>query len=89
MIDISRLFAEKCYKCQRPIVPVDGSKVAPKLRALGHDYHPDCFKCEVKCFFDFKDVRLALLHEIFTEVRPNSRGWLLPQEQQSLLPGLL
>ena len=47
MIAISRLFAEKCYKCKRPIVPVDGGKVAPKLRALGQDYHPDCFKCQV------------------------------------------
>ena len=56
MIAISRLFAEKCYKCKRPIVPVDGGKVAPKLRALGQDYHPDCFKCQVTCYFDFNDV---------------------------------
>ncbi len=48
-MNFSRLFAEKCYKCKRPIVPTEGSNVAAKLRALGQDYHPDCFKCEVKC----------------------------------------
>ena len=30
-----------------------------------------------------------LLHAIIAEVQPNSRGWMLPQEQQTLLPGLL
>ena len=41
---------EKCYKCKKPIVPVDGSNIAPRLRALNQNYHPECFKCEVKYF---------------------------------------
>lgn len=52
--DYEKLFAEKCYKCKRPIVPTEGSNVAAKLRALGQDYHPDCFKCE-KCGLILED----------------------------------
>ena len=29
------------------IVPKDGQTTAPRIRALGKDYHPPCFKCEV------------------------------------------
>ena len=40
--------AFRCTTCKRPIVPGEGQKTAPRLRALGKDYHPDCFKCQVK-----------------------------------------
>jgi len=42
-----QLFAEKCYACKKPIVPKDGSNMAPKLRALDQNYHPECFRCQV------------------------------------------
>lgn len=38
--------APRCATCKKPIVPGPGQKKAPRLRALGKDYHPDCFKCE-------------------------------------------
>ena len=60
--DYDKLFAEKCYKCKRPIVPTEGSKVAPKLRALGHDYHPDCFKCEVKYIVEITFVESTCIY---------------------------
>jgi len=41
-----QLFAEKCYACKKPIVPKDGSNIAPKLKALDQNYHPECFKCQ-------------------------------------------
>ena len=39
--------APKCSFCKKPIVPKEGQKTAPRLRALGRDYHPQCFQCEV------------------------------------------
>jgi len=38
--------APRCATCKKPIVAGPGQKKAPRLRALGKDYHPDCFKCE-------------------------------------------
>jgi len=38
--------AYRCVTCKKAIVPAEGQKTAPRLRALGKDYHPDCFKCE-------------------------------------------
>jgi len=38
--------AHRCATCKKPIVPKQGQMKAPRLRALGKDYHPDCFKCE-------------------------------------------
>ena len=107
--------------------------MAPKLRALGQDYHPDCFKCEVKCIatqfilkvglgmsltcnnnicmsldgtrpekgpwevgketenFNCLDTltfkpKKSITNVIIAEVWLGSRGWMLPQEQQTLLP---
>ena len=39
--------AIKCSYCKKPIVPKPGEKTVPRLRALGKDFHPTCFKCEV------------------------------------------
>lgn len=33
-------FAERCFSCKQPIV------AGARLRALGRDYHPECFRCE-------------------------------------------
>ena len=40
--------APRCATCKKPIVAGAGQKKAPRLRAMGKDYHPDCFKCEVQ-----------------------------------------
>jgi len=44
--DYNRKKAAKCAYCKKPIVPKPGQKTVPRLRALGKDFHPDCFKCE-------------------------------------------
>jgi hypothetical protein len=44
--DWAKKKAYRCTTCKRPIVPAEGQTNAPRLRALGKDYHPDCFKCE-------------------------------------------
>jgi len=44
--DYDRMFAVKCGSCKMPIVPVRGETTAPRLRALGQDFHPECFKCQ-------------------------------------------
>ena len=45
--DWAKKKAYRCVTCKRAIVPTEGQTKAPRLRALGKDYHPDCFKCEV------------------------------------------
>ena len=45
--DYNRKKACKCTYCKKPIAPKPGEKTVPRLRALGKDFHPDCFKCEV------------------------------------------
>ena len=45
--DYNRKKACKCSYCKKPIVPRPGEKTVPRLRALGKDFHPNCFKCEV------------------------------------------
>jgi len=44
--DWAKKKAYRCVTCKRAIVPTEGQTKAPRLRALGKDYHPDCFKCE-------------------------------------------
>ena len=39
--------ALRCAYCKKPIVPKANEKTVPRLRALGKDFHPTCFKCEV------------------------------------------
>merc|ERR1711936_653370 len=39
-------FAPRCYGCSKPIAPEIGETSAPRLTALGNDWHPDCFKCK-------------------------------------------
>ena len=46
--DWAKQKAYRCTTCKKPIVPSEGQKTAPRLRALGKDYHPNCFKCEVR-----------------------------------------
>ena len=63
--------APRCSFCKKPIVPKEGQKTAPRLRALGRDFHPQCFQCEVrhetsnnvnggKFKFSFQDCGLVL-----------------------------
>jgi hypothetical protein len=44
--DYNKKKAPRCSFCKKPIVPKDGQKTAPRLRALGKDFHPECFQCE-------------------------------------------
>jgi len=39
--DFMKLFAEKCYGCKQP---VSGNII----NAIGHKWHPQCFKCRVR-----------------------------------------
>ncbi len=43
----SRKRAPRCSFCKKPIVPKDGQRTAPRLRAMDRDFHPECFQCEV------------------------------------------
>jgi len=43
----ARKHAAVCSACQRPVLPEPGSNTAQRLRALGRDFHPDCFRCQV------------------------------------------
>jgi hypothetical protein len=49
--DYAKKKAFKCSYCKKPIVPKEGQNTAPRLRAMGRDFHPDCFKCEVRSLF--------------------------------------
>ena len=42
-----RRFCSVCGGCGKVIVPKKGETKVRKLRALGKDYHLNCFKCEV------------------------------------------
>ena len=44
---IVRKFCSVCGRCNKPIVPKKGETRVQKLRALGKDFHLQCFKCEV------------------------------------------
>ena len=41
----AQLFAVRCAECGDPISPASGATTAPRLTALGRDFHPDCFRC--------------------------------------------
>ena len=43
---IIRKHASKCSVCLKPIMPKPGETAASRLRALGRDFHPECFRCE-------------------------------------------
>ena len=43
-----RIYGIKCATCKKPIVPKKGQTKAPRIRALGKDFHLACFKCEVR-----------------------------------------
>ena len=49
--DYAKKKAYRCTTCRKPIVPTEGQTKAPRLRAMGKDYHPDCFKCEARDSF--------------------------------------
>jgi len=44
--DYRKKHAAVCSACSQHIVPKTGETTAARLRALGRDFHPECFKCE-------------------------------------------
>jgi len=44
--DYQRKHASICSACSQPILPRAGETSAPRLRAMGRDFHPACFKCQ-------------------------------------------
>ena len=52
-----RKYGVKCGGCKKPIVPKKGQLKAPRIRALGKDFHISCFKCEASILTLFKAVR--------------------------------
>jgi hypothetical protein len=44
--DYTKKYSAVCAVCAKPIAPKEGQTTAPRLRALGRDFHPACFKCE-------------------------------------------
>jgi len=44
--DYNRHFGNMCATCKKAIVPKKGQTKAPRIRALGKDFHVACFKCE-------------------------------------------
>ena len=59
--DYNRKKAAKCSYCKKPIAPKAGEKTVLRLRALGKDFHPDCFKCEVITKFYYEQRREIIL----------------------------
>ena len=64
----SRKFASSCSVCKLPILPKRGETVAARLRALGRDFHPECFKCEVKHTWKSKTIQDNLSFRIATKI---------------------
>ena len=82
--------APRCATCKKPIVPGPGQKKAPRLRALGKDYHPDCFKCEVRKILNAKIALIITQPFYFTGLRigfgcPYQRERMLSHEKSHLL----
>jgi len=44
--DYQKKHAAQCSACGEAILPKAGESSAPRLRALGKDFHPLCFKCQ-------------------------------------------
>jgi len=44
--DYKKKHAALCSACSEHIVPKKGETTAARIRALGRDFHPECFKCE-------------------------------------------
>jgi len=44
--DYQKKHAATCSACGEAILPKPGESSAPRLRALGKDFHPLCFKCQ-------------------------------------------
>jgi len=44
--DYERQFCTKCAVCKKPITALKGETKIKKLRAMGKEYHLNCFKCE-------------------------------------------
>jgi len=44
--DYMKKHAVLCSACSEHIVPKKGETTAARIRALGRDFHPECFKCE-------------------------------------------
>ena len=62
--DFMRLFAEKCYGCKEP---VSGNII----NAIGHKWHPQCFKCRVRAAHSLTHSRT---HPLTRSLTPGARA---------------
>ena len=80
----ARKHAAVCSACQRPVLPEPGSNTAQRLRALGRDFHPDCFRCQVPA------AGSLVLHSVSAGLLPSAGlpgggQRVLPRQQPALL----
>ena len=48
ILNYLRKQAAVCNRCCEPILPLKGESRATRVRALGQNFHPECFSCMVR-----------------------------------------
>ena len=48
ILNYLRKQAAVCNRCFEPILPLKGETTATRVRALGQNFHPECFSCMVR-----------------------------------------
>ena len=81
-----RYFGITCAACKKAIVPKKGQTKAPRIRALGRDFHISCFKCEVSgVYFPWPSPLFYLGLWPRAGARGKGEGVLANQESHPLL----
>ena len=85
--DFHKMYSPKCGKCQDTIYPVEKTGILVRVEAMNHDFHVDCFACEIcgqhlggedgsQCYplsglFMCKKCHVGCLHQ---EIRDRKQG---------------